>query len=338
MRTDHDLIIIGHGLAGGVLASTAINRGIRVRVFDAPKSGQASRVAAGIVNPIVLRRMVPSWRAAEMLVRAEAFFKTPHWHPIPMVRIFGNAQEENYWIRSEADEQAAPFLSREQRVDVDRADIDRGIGYGIVNRCAWLDVNAWLDEQRTALIHANQFREEWVSKEDIVEHADHAMVKGESASFVVLCEGPFTAVPGLVPARGELLTVRIPGLGLKTMIHRGAFLLPLGDDLYRVGSTFAWDDLFVGPTEEGIRVLLERLLKITRVPVELIEHAAGVRPAARDRRPIIGPIGEGSRVAVLNGFGSRGVLLTPWSSAHLLDHLLLGEELDPEVNAARFSV
>ncbi len=38
MRTDHDLIIIGHGLAGGVLAATAVNRGMRVRVFDAPKA------------------------------------------------------------------------------------------------------------------------------------------------------------------------------------------------------------------------------------------------------------------------------------------------------------
>ena len=337
MRTDHDLIIIGHGLAGGVLAETAINRGMRVRVFHAAKIGQASRVAAGVVNPIVLRRMTPSWRAAEMLAHAKAFYTTPHWHAMPMARIFANVQEENYWKRSEIDPQAAPFLSREQRVDVDRADIDRGIGYGVVNGCAWLDVNTWLDEQRAELIRNELFREEWISKEDIVGQDDHVLVKGESASFVVQCEGPFTAVPGLVPARGELLTLRIAGLGLKTMVHRGAFVLPLGNDLYRVGSTFAWDNLFTGPTEEGKRVLLERLLKITRAPVELIEHAAGVRPATRDRRPMIGRVGSGSRIAVLNGFGSRGVLLTPWGSAHLLDHLFLGATIDPEVDVARFS-
>jgi glycine/D-amino acid oxidase-like deaminating enzyme len=60
---------------------------------------------------------------------------------------------------------------------------------------------------------------------------------------------------------------------------------------------------------------------------------SGVRPASRDRRPILGITGP--RQAVFNGLGSRGVLLAPWSAAHLADHLFAGAALDPEVDLDR---
>jgi glycine/D-amino acid oxidase-like deaminating enzyme len=34
---------------------------------------------------------------------------------------------------------------------------------------------------------------------------------------------------------------------------------------------------------------------------------------------------------VLNGLGSRGVLLAPWCAAHLADHLFNGAPIDTEV-------
>ena len=74
-----------------------------------------------------------------------------------------------------------------------------------------------------------------------------------------------------------------------------------------------------------------------RGEVELIDHTAGVRPASRDRRPIIGTVKDHSRLAVLNGLGARGVLLAPWSAQHLIAHLFDGAALDPEVDAKRFA-
>ena len=60
----HDVIIIGQGLAGTVLSETLARRGSRVLIFDAPLEGRASWVGTGLVNPIVLRRTVLSWRAS----------------------------------------------------------------------------------------------------------------------------------------------------------------------------------------------------------------------------------------------------------------------------------
>jgi glycine oxidase len=69
--------------------------------------------------------------------------------------------------------------------------------------------------------------------------------------------------------------------------------------------------------------------------VEVVEHRWGVRPTARDRRPLLGPIEANGRIAVMNGLGARGVLLAPWCADHLLDHLFNGRSLDPEVNVLR---
>ena len=153
---------------------------------------------------------------------------------------------------------------------------------------------------------------------------------------MVRCEGAFANVEGLVPVKGEGLTVRIPGLRLTRMVHRGVFLLPtpaLGEDVYRVGATFQWDKVWEGPTDGGRTWLLERIARITALPVEVLDHWSGVRPASRDRRPILGITGP--RQAVFNGLGSRGVLLAPWCAAHLAEHLFAGAALDPEVDRER---
>lgn len=76
---------------------------------------------------------------------------------------------------------------------------------------------------------------------------------------------------------------------------------------------------------------------MTDLPVEVLDQQAGVRPTARDRRPLLGRRAAMPRQAVFNGLGSRGVLLAPWCAMHLADHLFQGAELDPEVDLARFA-
>jgi glycine/D-amino acid oxidase-like deaminating enzyme len=55
MPTDFDLydyLLIGHGLAGATLARELRGRGHRVLVYDEPRPDSASRVAAGLMNPV----------------------------------------------------------------------------------------------------------------------------------------------------------------------------------------------------------------------------------------------------------------------------------------------
>lgn len=337
----HDVIIIGQGLAGTVLSETLAARGLRVVIYDVPKEGRASHVAAGLVNPIVLRRTVPSWRASEMLAIAGAFYReleqrydARFWNPTELVGIFPTAKEAGIWRLRMKEPEMARMLGEGPASDPAVEELPRPYGYGIVKRCAWLDVRK--------LLHAH--RERWRASGDLVElevgAGDvRAMESGvrvhqSTAPLLVRCEGPRAPAAYLVPVRGEGLTVRIPDLRLKSVVHRGVFVLPVGDDRYRVGSTFAWDNVWSGPTEEAHRWLLDKLERLVQRAVEVEDQWAGVRPASRDRRPVLGR--TAAQEAILNGLGSRGVLLAPWSAQHLTGHLFDGTSLDPEVDVARF--
>jgi hypothetical protein len=56
-----EFLIVGQGLAGTMLAFELHWRGKDFVVVDSPSSEQASRVAAGIINPVVFRRLTKSW-------------------------------------------------------------------------------------------------------------------------------------------------------------------------------------------------------------------------------------------------------------------------------------
>ncbi|MGE5447336.1 MAG: FAD-dependent oxidoreductase, partial [Bacteroidales bacterium] len=56
-----DVIIVGQGLAGTLLAFELLKLGQSFVVIDQPGIIKASSVAAGIINPVVFRRMTKSW-------------------------------------------------------------------------------------------------------------------------------------------------------------------------------------------------------------------------------------------------------------------------------------
>ena len=70
---------------------------------------------------------------------------------------------------------------------------------------------------------------------------------------------------------------------------------------------------------------------------QLEAHQAGLRPASPDRRPTVGPWpGQPRGVLMLNGLGTRGVLVGPAMATHLVNWWLDGVELPPEIQASRF--
>ncbi len=342
MNYTHDVIIIGQGLAGTVLSETLADRGLRVMIFDAPREGRASAVATGIINPIVLRRTVPSWRASEMLAIAGAFYReleldyeASFWKPLPLVELFPTAQEAGLWHARMKEPELSRMLTLGAGDDAAVSQLPQPYGCGQVKRCAWLDVPQLLRPHRERWMKAGSLHEQMVQETDIREIGGGVEVHGSSAPLLVRCTGPFSEVSGLVPVRGEGLTVRIPGLALRSIVHRGLFLLPVGNEVYRAGATFAWNNVWSGPTDEARRHLMDLLGRLWPGEVEVLDHWAGVRPAAKDRRPILGR--THAHQAIFTGLGSRGGLLAPWCAAHLADHLLLGTPLDPEVDAARFA-
>jgi glycine oxidase len=115
------------------------------------------------------------------------------------------------------------------------------------------------------------------------------------------------------------------------------FILPLGDDLFKVGATYNWKDKTDLPTEEGKIELIDRIKEIISCDFEIIEHYAGVRPTVRDRRPLVGTHLDFKNVHVLNGLGTRGVMLGPAMAKALFENIENDVSLDKEIDIIRFT-
>ena len=75
-----------------------------------------------------------------------------------------------------------------------------------------------------------------------------------------------------------------------------------------------------------------------KVPFEITNQQAGIRPTVNDRRPLIGLHPEHPQLAVFNGMGTKGVMLAPFFADQFANFLESATPIDKEVDIARFKV
>jgi glycine/D-amino acid oxidase-like deaminating enzyme len=158
----------------------------------------------------------------------------------------------------------------------------------------------------------------------------------------VFCEGsaavqnPYFNWLPITPNQGEVLEVQCEGLSEAQVLNKGAYVVPLGEGRFRVGATYRWPPFAEGITAEARTELSQRLAGMTDLPFTVLGQQAGVRPAVRDRKPLLGTHPQWPVLSICNGFGSKGVMLAPRLAAHLADALEGTAELWPEVNILRY--
>ena len=61
-----------------------------------------------------------------------------------------------------------------------------------------------------------------------------------------------------------------------------------------------------------------------------------IRPTIKDRRPLVGTHPIHPNLAVLNGLGTRGVMIAPTAAKQLYNYLENGVDVDKEYSILRF--
>ena len=120
------------------------------------------------------------------------------------------------------------------------------------------------------------------------------------------------------------------------MIKGSVFIVPLGNNRYRVGATYARTFEGSTPTAANRTWLINQFQKYTKLPFEVLFHGAGLRPTVPDRRPIVGRHPQFSWLSCINGLGSRGVLWAPYLASLLVKHLYTNAFLPDELQIRRF--
>lgn len=340
------VLILGLGLAGGCLALELLNRNIPIRVVDVPWLSASSKVAAGILNPLIFRYYTLSWRAEPYLEYSKNYFrkfgvltKNTVLHELPMLRIFGRNEAELWTLRADA-HPFSEYMRKEILSNVKGLILEYGAGE--VCGSGWIDTARFLTGVRHILDEKQLIDEQQWDYRQIDVSNGRVFFDGRAYRAAVFCEGyrgvsnPYLSGIPFRPVKGDILKVRIPGLPVDYIVNSKIFLVPLGNDEFRLGSTYLWNFDDEKPDISGREKLLSDLSKIVTSQFEVHQHVAGIRPAIADRRPVVGRVPGYENLYVFNGLGSRGGLLAP-PLANYLTSLITGTTSpDAETDPARF--
>lgn len=344
MRTD--VLIVGFGLAGWAMTESLQKANKSFVVIDnVPHAPSSSRAATGIYNPTVLKRFRAIDRAQKLMDYSIPYYKQRKYksidHPNEILRVLSTAAEQNDWLVAADKPSLARFLDPTIQMSPN-VHIHAPHGVGTVQQTGWIDVPALLNNAKDALSTKGIFIHERFDHASLTMASSGIEYKQWKASYVVFAEGVgiltnpwFSSLP-LIPNKGEWLVISCPGLGLDQIIKGSVFIVPLGEDRYRVGATYNRDCEEASVTNKARIWLEEQISKYVKLPFTVLSHGAGLRPTVPDRRPLLGQHPKHPRLACINGLGSRGVLWAPYAAFLLTDSLFQGKSIPNEFDIHRF--
>lgn len=343
-----DYLIIGQGIAGSVLSFKLLQQGCRMLVLGRRGITRSSEVAAGLYNPVTGRKMVKTWLADKLFAEIaplyrdmEAFTGEKFLHELPIYRPFVDRAEQNDWSGRQADPAYSPYIEEVFDKPAFQPWVNNPYGGLLLRQSGWLDIPLMLKSWQAYLQEQNCFREEAFEEEALELQEEKVIYKDIEARKLIWCNGNklsdsafWNWVP-LRPVKGEMLYLK-SSVELQHIINRGVFLLPLGGGRYKVGSTYDQRKLDLEPTLEAREDILGRLAELAAIPVEVLDQQAGIRPATKDRRPVVGAHPHHKTLMIFNGLGTKGVSLAPYCAGSLAEHLLQGKEISADINITRF--
>ncbi len=338
------ILIVGQGLAGSSLAWRLLKAGQPCIVVDRPLNETASRVAAGLVNPLTGRKIKPEWRQQECLHEAHRYYKETEeelggswWQCTEIWRELSDEDQHYFWNERAQQEETASFVGPL----LPWLPSWQGKGHAAITYgAAVLHSERLVNAQRTWLIQQGAFQEGEVTLSDIETQADGSLLwDGHLYRAIVWCTGYETAQSLDAPwlesrlSQGCILDIKLPELDApEAVLHFGHWLVKQQDDIWRLGASYdwVWSDAAT-PSPTASIELLHGLIERYHGSYEILKARAAVRPIIRYSQPVAGAIPERPGHYMLGGLGSRGCTTAPWVSAQLAAHLLDGTALPADL-------
>ncbi|WP_303318488.1 FAD-dependent oxidoreductase [Flavivirga abyssicola] len=342
-----DYIVVGIGLAGISFCEQLKKHKKTFVVFD-NASQLSSTVAGGLYNPVVLKRFTSVWKSKEQLEIAlplyahlEKELKVTLDYKIPVYRKFASLEEQNDWFTASDKPILSEYLSEKLIKNRNQA-VEASFGFGEVLNTGRIDVKTMIEAYKADLLKNKLLFEEAFNHNAITIDYNTIQYKNITTTNIVFSEGygvkqnPYFNNLPLVPAKGELIIIHAPDLKIDYVLKAGVFLIPLEDDLYIVGATYEWKDLSNDITKEAKETLLNKLKKLINCSFKVVNQVAGIRPTVKDRRPLVGQHHTYKNLFVLNGLGTRGVMIGPYVAKQLYDFIENDVPLEKDIDINRF--
>jgi glycine/D-amino acid oxidase-like deaminating enzyme len=343
-----DVMIVGQGICGTFLSWYLEKAGISFIVLDESNPCSASKAAAGLINPITGRRLVKTWMIDDLIPFVKEEYgmigkelEIDCLSEMSIVDFFSTPQMRNAFLHRLNEDPSNLRLPDDESVwnPFFRSDF----GFGCIEPCWLVDLNKLLARYRQKLINEQKLLEGRFNYLQLTKEENGIRYKTFRAERIIFCDGiegftnPYFKDLPFSPNKGEALILEIPQLPVGKIFKKGMILVPWGEGLFWVGSSYAWsfDNVHPSPEfKERTSMLLNGWL---RGPFKIVEHLASIRPAVLERRPFVGfhPIFQ--NIGILNGMGTKGCSLAPFFAKQLTQYLVSRDPIMPEVNISRFN-
>jgi len=344
-----DFILVGQGIAGSVLYHSLSKAGEECVVIDEKKPNSASRVAAGLINPVTGRRLVKSWMIDDLIPAFKKvyyeiendfnikvlFEKQLTWH-LPATDIV-EAFEKRLYTTTD-------FLAQANSEE-SRAYFNFPFKAGNVQPCFIVDVQLILDSIRNDVASKSRLLDEQFDHQQLEIDNNFVQFKNLRASKIIFCEGnaatsnPWFASLPYSLNKGEALILSIEGLPRTHIYKFKQTLVPLpgGKDLWWYGSNYIWEFENDQPTSRYREASEKELLSWLKLPFKIVDHKAAIRYATVERRPFIGFHPAQPNIGIFNGWGTKGCSLVPYFAEQFANAIAKGTPINPEVDVRRFA-
>ncbi len=342
-----DYIIAGQGLAGSILGHMLIRKGYRLRIFDKGEN-LASSVAAGLFNPITGKRWVKTWKAEDVFPFLHRYYPKlqeeigeEFFFPRKVYRIFSTQREQNEWSSKSRHELESLYADRVVTTPLMEPVLENPFGGLLIKNSGFVNTEILLQGFMKYFMEKEVLIRENFDEDDLVINASGLTYKNFSFEKIIYCTGLassqsryFSWLP-FNPVKGEILQVELP-VNLEYIISHGLFIIQESPSCFKVGATYERGNTNPEISDPAREEMLTKLGKILHVRPVFLSQVAGIRPATRDRRPFIGIHPAFDRIAIFNGFGTKGISLIPYFSGIFIDHLEGRSNLDPAINIMRY--
>jgi glycine oxidase len=346
--TKVEFFIIGQGLAGTLLAFEMMQNNIDFRIVSTSQKSKSSLVAAGMINPLVFKRLTKSWLLDDLLPvmqdtysNLEYILEEKFLHKKNILKPLSE-QEKHLWLERKANPYFTDYiLSVNDNINL--KTIQKAYAYGKIGGSGYLDLKLFLNSAEKYFRAKNLVIDSTFDFMQDLQSDNSYKVRNCAASKIVFCEGqhvtenPFFSFIKMSRTKGEVLLIHAPDLSEEYILNKKVFVLPVGSKRFKVGSTYDWKDLTERTTQKGKESILERLDELISVDYKIEEHYAGIRPTVIDRRPILGVHPSLNKMYIFNGLGTKGVMLAPYFAKQMI-HILQDKDyrIHKEIDVSRF--
>ena len=165
---------------------------------------------------------------------------------------------------------------------------------------------------------------------------NNIVIEGYNFEKIVMCRGInekkmnlFSEIP-LTPVAGNSIKIKSN--------HFSDYILNKGVSVFNITKKklFAGSTYDNGYINEGTSHLKKKIKKVINKEFKSLKSYFGIRPASRDRRPLVGKHDIIDNLYIINGLGSKGVSQSPYCSKELFDYIEKNKKINKEINIDRF--